>query len=138
VIIGHRDMGGPEGLFSVSGVKFTTSRLVAEKTLRRIFPGLPVFVPQSPPAAANSGRWFFDYEWMPDAAGAETIAALKKLVEEEAVLHLDDLVLRRTGLGENHRRRVASLSWLRPLFSWDDLRWQQECDRLKNPPSPGP
>jgi glycerol-3-phosphate dehydrogenase len=133
-IIRHHDIGGPDGLFSVSGVKYTTSRLVAEKTLRRAFPGLPAVKPQAPPAAANSGRWFFDYEWMPGADGPETIAALKTLVEEESVLHLDDLVLRRTGLGENLRRSVELLTWLRPLFSWNDLRWQQECERLKNPP----
>jgi glycerol-3-phosphate dehydrogenase len=32
----HGAVGGPEGLFSVSGVKLTTARAVAEKTLTRI------------------------------------------------------------------------------------------------------
>ena len=132
-IINHLDHGGPAGLFSVSGVKYTTSRLVAEKTLRRVFPGLEGGVAYTPPAKANSGRGFFDYDWMPGAAGNEIAAVLKTIVDDESVLHLDDLVLRRTGLGENSRRRVELLPWLRPLFSWNDLRWQQECERLKDP-----
>ena len=37
IILNHSENGGPKGLFSVSGVKFTTARLVAEKTLRKIF-----------------------------------------------------------------------------------------------------
>lgn len=32
----HGDHGGPDGLVSVSGVKYTTARAVAEKTLKRI------------------------------------------------------------------------------------------------------
>ncbi len=36
--IDHSVNGGPEGLFSISGVKFTTSRLVAENTIKKIFP----------------------------------------------------------------------------------------------------
>jgi glycerol-3-phosphate dehydrogenase len=42
VIIQHHQHGGPEGLYSVSGVKFTTSRCVADKLLSRIFPGKKV------------------------------------------------------------------------------------------------
>jgi glycerol-3-phosphate dehydrogenase len=137
-IICHLDHGGPAGLFSVSGVKYTTSRLVAEKTMRRVFPGVAGAEPQTPPAAANSGRWFFNYDWSPGKIDPETIASLKTLVEEEAVVHLDDLVLRRTSLGENRRRSVELLPRLRPLFPWNDLRWQQECERLKAPPRPAP
>jgi len=137
VIIRHRDHGGPSGLFSVSGVKFTTSRLVAEKTMRRVFPGRPDHEPQDPPVDANSGRWFFDYDWLPGAADAEAFASLKTLVEEEAVVHLDDLVFRRSSLGENRRRAMELLPRLRSLFSWNDLRWQQEMERLKNLALPG-
>ncbi len=39
VIADHGAIGGVAGLYSVSGVKFTTSRLVAEKTLEKIFTG---------------------------------------------------------------------------------------------------
>ena len=128
VILDHGEHQGPAGLFSVSGVKYTTSRLVAQKTLKKIFPGSrPRKI--SPPEAANSGRWFFDYAWRPPADWDPN--ELKPLVEEEAVVHLDDLLFRRTGLGENRRRALDMLPRLRPLFPWNDLRWQQECARLK-------
>jgi glycerol-3-phosphate dehydrogenase len=113
-------------------VKYTTARLVAEKTMRRVFPDTAIGKPQNPPAAANSGRWLFDYDWTPTVADPETIAALKTMVEEEAVVHLDDLIFRRSGLGENRQRISALIPRLRPLFSWNALRWQQENERLKN------
>jgi glycerol-3-phosphate dehydrogenase len=37
-IIDHGRQGGPRGIFSISGVKLTTARLVAERVLRRAFP----------------------------------------------------------------------------------------------------
>ena len=127
VILDHSTQGGPAGLFSVSGIKYTTSRLVAEKTMKKVFPGHKA-KKTPPPAAANSGRWFFAYDWQ--AAGSEAIDDLKPLIEEEAVVHLDDLLLRRTGLGENRRLIKELLPRLRSLFSWNEERWQQECERL--------
>ncbi len=41
VIVDHLKHGGPAGLYSVSGVKFTTARSVAARTLDRIRPALP-------------------------------------------------------------------------------------------------
>jgi glycerol-3-phosphate dehydrogenase len=40
IIIDHGKSGGPAGFFSVSGVKFTTARQVAEQTLRHSFKAL--------------------------------------------------------------------------------------------------
>ena len=135
VILDHGDRQGPAGLFSVSGVKYTTSRLVAEKAMKRIFPSSRA-ESAPPPAAANSGRWFFDYDWQPPPNW--DAGSLQALVAEEAVVHLDDLLFRRTGLGENRRRIPELLPRLRRLFPWNDLRWQQENDRLKSPPPAQP
>ncbi|TFG79675.1 MAG: FAD-dependent oxidoreductase, partial [Chrysiogenales bacterium] len=49
-ILDHGTQGGPAGLFSVSGVKYTTSRLVAEKTMKKVFPGCKA--KKTPPPAA--------------------------------------------------------------------------------------
>jgi glycerol-3-phosphate dehydrogenase len=38
VILNHAVHGGPQGFYSISGVKFTTSRRVAEKAMKLIFP----------------------------------------------------------------------------------------------------
>ena len=64
VIHDHGAAGGPKGLFSVSGVKFTTARLVAQKTLARAFGrALPAVRPEAtrpPPAAAVCGESILD------------------------------------------------------------------------------
>jgi glycerol-3-phosphate dehydrogenase len=132
VIVCHGDHDGPTGLYSVSGAKYTTARHVAERCLRRIFPGASRQESPAPPAEANSGRGFFAYDWNPDEAGSEALAFVRAMIEEEAVVHLDDLLFRRCGLGENRRRLAEILPRLRPLFPWSDLRWQQESERLKN------
>lgn len=127
VILDHGKRQGPAGLFSVSGVKYTTSRRVAEKTMKKVFPGSRA-KKSLPPEAANSRRWFCTYDWQ--AGGNWDANALRPLVEEEAVMHLDDLVFRRTGLGENPRRALDLLPRLRSLFPWSDSRWRQECQRV--------
>ncbi len=133
VILSHGEHQGPSGLFSVSGVKYTTSRLVAEKAMRRIFPGTRTRAQRSPaPPQANSRRGFSAYEWTATEAVTKTAADIAMMQAEEAVVHLDDLLFRRCGLGENRRRVLEMLPLLRPLFAWNDLRWQQECDRVKD------
>jgi hypothetical protein len=85
----------------------------------------------APPAEANSRRGCFPFDWDPATAGPADLPGLASLVEEESVVHLDDLLLRRCGLGENRRRALQLLPILRPLIPWSDLRWQQECERVK-------
>lgn len=128
VIVEHGDHEGPAGLYSVSGAKYTTARYVADRALRRIFPQAARRKAPAPPAEANSGRGCFPYDWNP---AAPEMAALKALAEEEAVVHLDDLLFRRCGLGENRRRCLELLPRLRPLLAWSEPRWLQESARLQ-------
>lgn len=106
VLHDHGAAGGPVGLFSMSGVKFTTARAVAEKTLRIIFPRLST----DPDAHAGTERPipFRVPEWpeldqlrseSPDAAAA----LLRRIVEEESVVHGEDLMLRRSDWGLDPR-----------------------------------
>ncbi|MGH7563415.1 MAG: FAD-dependent oxidoreductase [Gemmatimonadota bacterium] len=93
----HRNAGGPAGLFSVSGVKFTTARKVAERVLGRIYgstsPPEPTPRPPSPvPLWEEFGGMLLS-----DPEGARRI--VNRIVEEEAVVCLDDLLLRRTDWG---------------------------------------
>jgi glycerol-3-phosphate dehydrogenase len=127
--IDHSACNGPEGLFSIAGVKYTTARLVAEKTLKRMFPGKertdnPAMLQNHIPEDA-----FFDYRQQPDKNELET---LKKIQKSEAVIHLSDLILRRTSLGDNPGRIDSVLEKLRPLFLWDDDKWRKETTRLKS------
>ena len=98
VIEDHGGGGGPAGLWSVSGVKFTTARLVAQKALEAAFkdrdrieiragterPGGSNAIGLDDPAAfLNSDDDVFSQ-------------GIKHLIDEEAVLTMDDLLLRRT------------------------------------------
>ena len=105
VIWDHGEHDGPAGLFSVSGVKYTTARDVAEKTLRRVYPErLGAVDPEKTtrPEAASlpSAR---DVRAAEDpAADVEAIRArLAEFVASEAVVRADDLLLRRTSWGED-------------------------------------
>jgi glycerol-3-phosphate dehydrogenase len=100
VIHDHGAAGGPQGLYSVSGVKFTTARSVAEKALRLVFaqPGLQQTLHVERPGrlldlseqCRRSSRPLLDERR--NAAGAD----LRGIVDDEAVIDLEDLLLRRT------------------------------------------
>ena len=122
VVVDHGRQGGPAGLFSVSGVKFTTARLVAERTLARIsalgdrsatvegdcLRPLPRPVP---------GASELEDLWREDPEGAAH--QIRHIVQEEAVVRMDDLILRRTdwGLDPATGRRLAGL--VAPLLNLD-------------------
>lgn len=113
VLHSHQRTGGPRGLYSISGVKFTTARRVAEKTLRlicredqRSFPPLqsdripgPVF---RVPTADE-----FEQLLLTDPAAARRVVAT--LRAEEAVVDLEDLMLRRTDWGI-HPHQAADIA----------------------------
>lgn len=94
-IVDHGRRGGPEGLVSVSGVKWTTARRVAERGLERLFPDRRAG--EYPPRPAlRDGLDLHD--WRPCDP-----AAVRRLMEEEAVVHVDDLLRRRTDWGADTR-----------------------------------
>lgn len=148
-----------QGLLTVTGGKLTTFRLIAQDALARCAPLLPrrsasaprTFQPSAPllphpeltaaqalrlqgrygtqaaalVAAARSGE-------LQTIAGSETLwAELRWAARSEAVMHLEDLLLRRTRLGLQLRHGAAEqLPRIRALcqaeLAWDDQRWQAE------------
>ena len=135
VIFSHGVNGGPRGLYSISGVKFTTARLVAEKTLRQIFPENQVSQDTEktafrPPQDAQSERGIFNFDWSPPAKDPKWKDALQLLIVEEAVQHLDDLIFRRTTLWENPSRALEIAPLVCELFDWDDARCREEIERV--------
>ena len=136
VMIDHSDHGGPKGFFSISGVKLTTARRVAEKTLTRLFPEkkVPVYPGKDGSHShqvTSETRWNFDDNWRPKESDPEWKVALSSLIKEESVLHLDDLILRRTTLWENPSRSVEIASILCKAFSWNEEKCEMETGRLK-------
>lgn len=130
-----------DGVISVSGGKLTTFRLIALDALHAA--GLltgeardkaarsraPLFGPTDRPVdAGHPGR-----PWPPLAQARDTIA---RMLDEEMVVHLDDLMLRRTRLGNlRPRGGEEELDLLRPLcqqhLGWDDARWKEEKARYR-------
>ena len=102
VIHAHGAHGGPTGLFTVSGVKFTVARQVAAQVLSAIGGGDQAGVgPPTPRARPDPVLW-------PDAASmhaliqrdpGEARALLVRLAESEAAWAADDVLLRRSGWG---------------------------------------
>jgi glycerol-3-phosphate dehydrogenase len=123
VIHDHGAAGGPRGLLSVSGVKFTTARLVAEKTLARAFGrSLSAVRPEAtrPPSAQGvCGDSILDSASPLDGPIEQVSALLRALVEEESVLCLQDLLLRRLDSTFTVRAPHAAAR-LRQLLGWDE------------------
>lgn len=115
------DAGGPEGLHSLVGVKYTTAPVAAARAVADVLGGTPIpasgaaFPPvREVPGWTTFGLWA---DRDPEAAGA----LLDAIVAEESVREPDDLLLRRTDWGLDPRERNladARVRQLRPkLFS---------------------
>ena len=135
VIIDHGRSGGPKGLFSVSGVKFTSSRRVADKCLRQIF-GRRIHARRRdagdllPPPRMN---WDFGAKALLTVKDKASWAAdLRNLAAEEAVVHLDDLYLRRTTLWEDKSSALALAPDVCRTLGWGQARTKAELQRLMN------
>ena len=128
---------GDNGVVTVSGGKLTTFRLIAldallaaglldETTHRREQKSdAPGFTPiTDAPRAVESFM----------QADQTEPAFIQWILEQEAVVHLDDLMLRRTRLGLLNP--AAGMAVLEPMkaaiqaqLQWDDQRWDQEVRR---------
>jgi glycerol-3-phosphate dehydrogenase len=131
VIFDHGAQGGVEGLYSVSGVKFTTSRSVAQKIVDRLFPhrrGGEIASPRIP----VTGAGVYDQRGVPGRDDTRWGGPLRRLITEEAVCHLDDLVLRRATLSDNPQEISELAPLLCDLFPWDEKRRTAELERLEN------
>lgn len=133
IILNHADEGGPMGLFSVSGVKFTTARLVAEKTLNRIYPQRKILwtINDKLSLDLHNEKGIFPFDWYPFSDDIKWKETLRTIISEESVLHLEDLIIRRTSLGDNPLRGLKIASLLRDLFDWSEQQFAEEMTRLK-------
>jgi len=149
------------GAVTLAGGKLTTFRLLAREVLKacaaqmgRTLPltDAPVFsappivhsrlsTEQSRRLAARHGRNFLRLLELIDEIGSERIGAtdtiwaeLALCAERELVLHLDDLLLRRTRLGlllaEGARAWLPRIrAFCQPRLGWDDNHWENEQQR---------
>lgn len=92
VIVDHGVAGGEAGAFSVSGVKYTTARRVADQVLGVAFPGTA-----SSRAVGPISDPLLDAGWVstpPDAASTE--ALVRAMIRDESAQSVDDVCRRRT------------------------------------------
>ena len=127
-IVDHGRHGGPKGLFTVAGIKFTTSRGVAAKTLQLAVPG-SVGSPAAGTTWDSRPLRGLGASVEPSAAGwADDLNAV---IADESVIHLDDLVMRRTALWDSPDRALILAPELCDLFDWDRERSAAETERLR-------
>ncbi|MGH8659148.1 MAG: FAD-dependent oxidoreductase [Gammaproteobacteria bacterium] len=129
VFVDHGEQGGPHGIYSVSGIKFTTARAVAHRLLKRIFPRHQPSDIYKAPRKIREGKVSYDLNESP-AGDLEWEERLRGIIEEESVQHLDDLIFRRTGIGDNPGRAHSVSRRLCSLFNWDQARCEAERDRI--------
>ena len=126
VIHDHGSNGGPKNLYSVSGIKFTTAHKEAKRAIDSIF-GAPCAQPLNRPGLNSSPELVCkDYNWMPDENDLTWKAALRKIIETESVVHLDDLIYRRTSIGDNRIRTERMAAEIAGLFGWESNRRHHE------------
>ncbi len=108
-MVDHGSAGGMRGVWSVSGVKYTTARLVAERTIHSVFPesaGKSKEVSRNPASEPALLALSNEIEAIPES---DVISCARRLQKEEAVTCFDDLMLRRTAwaLDPDVGRRIA-------------------------------
>ena len=57
---------------------------------------------------------------------------MKEIILTESVLHLDDLILRRTSLGDNPQKALELAPQICYLFDWNEDQSKLEIDKLKS------
>jgi glycerol-3-phosphate dehydrogenase len=132
----HGASGGPRGLVSVSGVKLGASRIVAQNTvrtvIRRYFNNRRRSTPQMGDRPGPSQGWQRSARQLGELEDANSRAQLLQIIEHEMVLHLDDLILRRTTLWEDPLAAMRLAPQLLTLFDWSSRQIDDELNRLRN------
>ena len=111
-----------------------SARRVAHATLRRVFPNHArsdaARESQSDGAGQRATRTRFGPAWRPEEDGSWR-DELCLLIAEESVQHLDDLMLRRTSLGDDPRTAREVATRVCEVFDWDASRRELELQRLE-------
>ena len=130
VFCDHGAKGGIKGLYSISGIKFTTARREAEKALKHILGKDKLSRSQRPTFVERPAVSTVGYDWMPSEDDTHWKTEIKKLIDHESVVHLDDLLYRRTSIGDNSNRVRALANEIAELFDWGEQRMRQEVSSL--------
>ena len=112
-ILNHGELGGAKGLFSVTGVKYTTANVLAESLIDRLFPDSSGSPYTSVPLAADT-HYLIDPGAPGRLSAADLSQVIARLLREESVVSVEDLIRRRTAWSHSDRATLESI--LRPVF----------------------
>lgn len=108
--IDHGRASGPQGLYSMSGVKWTTARLEAARAIKRVWPKQ---APPRPPVPRPAATIWPDWGDLTSAGGwDQSRTALNELCQKEQVWTAEDVAYRRTDWAE------VELDWTEGLPDW--------------------
>jgi glycerol-3-phosphate dehydrogenase len=132
-IIDHGSRGGPTGLFSLCGVKYTTARSTAEKLVKMILTSLSGRISAKRRALSTRPEANpFDLD-TPEMQEHQTqFRCLQRLVASEAPQTLADLLLRRANLASNPQKAMGMAEMACRAFGWEKERHAQEISQLEN------
>lgn len=107
-ILKHGDRGGSKGLFSVTGVKYTTANVLASSLVDQLFPDSRRR-PYTPVPLAADTCWLIDSNAPDRLSTAELAQVVARLLREESVISLEDLFRRRTAWSHLDPARLDSI-----------------------------
>jgi glycerol-3-phosphate dehydrogenase len=134
IVHDHGISGGPQGLISVAGVKLGASRIVADRAIRaaikRYFGDRPRNTTHLGDRPSPRQGWQQSARDLGKLENDGLRSQLLPIIESEMVVHLDDLVLRRTTLWEDPPAVMELAPRLLALFDWDARQAENELARL--------
>lgn len=145
------------GLIGITGGKLTTFRVTARQVLAAAAAEVPQLAKGSDAALFGAIEAQPTHDRLNGRFGVEgadairkrppdertalgdtpySLAELRWSLAHEAVVHLDDLLLRRTRIGlvsaQGGAALLPQLSGIcQQALAWDDARWQRECERYR-------
>lgn len=117
----HGRTGGPAGLMTVAGVKFTTAPRVAARVLRAAGFGARTPAGPVPRPPARPIPDLVSFRQTLSGAPERATAWIRELVAEESVLSVEDLLRRRTDWGLDPREERDLEGLIRPLLGLGGL-----------------
>ncbi len=142
VIIDHARSGGPDGLVSLSGVKYTTARAdaaaaVAVAVGRRAITRDGRTRPGPHPGLRDLN--LTDPAWARQADLGASAGALREMADREGVRTLADLLHRRTEWGQDPRGLAELAERVGRALGWGPARIDRDiADLGQDRPAPGP
>jgi glycerol-3-phosphate dehydrogenase len=135
-VVDHGTGEGPSGLYSIRSTKLTAARTTAVDVMSRVYPEQPVvtdirYALEKVRAKYPAGIGVFAFEEDPNIDDPSVRQQLLSIIKDESVCHLDDLILRRTTLGDNPNRALAMAGNLGSLFNWSADRRKLELHRVR-------